>query len=52
MVHISLWFILMMLIILSGNISTLNKKPEASVVPRKEFCLEVNAEKIMCMVMC
>jgi hypothetical protein len=32
---------------LGGNISTLNKKPEVLVVPRKEFCLDVNAEKSM-----
>jgi hypothetical protein len=38
--------------ILGGNISTLNKKPEALVISRKKFCLEVNAEKSMYMVMC
>jgi len=37
--------------ILGGNISTLNKKLEALVAPRKEFCLEVNTEKSMHMVM-
>ena len=36
--------------ILGGNISTLNKNLEALVVPREEFCLEVNAEKSMYMV--
>ena len=38
--------------ILGGNISTLHKNLEALVVPREEFCLEVNAEKSMYMVMC
>ena len=38
--------------ILGGNISTLNKNQEALVVLREEFCLEVNAEKSMYMVMC
>jgi hypothetical protein len=38
--------------IVGGNRSTLNKKPEVLVVPRKEFCLEVNADKSMYIVMC
>jgi hypothetical protein len=38
--------------ILGGNISTLNKTLRALVVSREEFCLEINAEKSMYMVMC
>ena len=38
--------------ILGGNISTLYKTLEVLVVPREEFCLEVNAGKSMYMVMC
>ena len=38
--------------VLGGNISTLNKTLGALVVSREEFCLEINAEKSMYMVMC
>jgi hypothetical protein len=38
--------------ILGGSINGLNEKVEALVVPREEFCLEVNAVKIMYMAMC
>ena len=33
--------------ILGGNISTLYKTLEVLVIPREEFCLEVNAGKSM-----
>ena len=38
--------------ILGGNTSTVNKTLGALVVSREEFCLEINAEKSMYMVMC
>ena len=38
--------------VLGGNISNLNKTLEVLVVPREEFCLEVNAGKSTYMVMC
>ena len=38
--------------VLGGNISTVNKTLGALVVSREEFCLEINAEKSMYMVMC
>jgi hypothetical protein len=38
--------------VFGGDMSTVNKKPEALVVPREEFGLEVNSEKSKYMVMC
>ena len=49
MVHINLWYTLMLLMVLSGRVHSMKKK--TLVGASKEIGLEVNADKIKYMVM-
>jgi hypothetical protein len=51
MAHISLWFMVMMLIYWVEEYNTIKKNTEALVVGSKESSLEVNADKTKYMVM-
>ena len=51
MVHISFWFMLMLLICLAGSVHTIKENAEAFAVASKEIRLKVNADKTKYMVM-